>query len=45
MRSLVKIGGVSYGLEEVEGLDMKLQKKQAEYERIRDELKMKVEGE
>ncbi|MEI4676888.1 transglycosylase [Bacillus cereus] len=31
--------------EEAEVLDMKLQKKQAEYERIRDELKMKVEGE
>lgn len=31
--------------EEAEALDIKLQKKQAEYERIRDELKMKVEGE
>lgn len=31
--------------EEVEALDLKLQKKQAEYERIRDELRTKVEGE
>ncbi|MEB8651871.1 transglycosylase [Bacillus cereus] len=31
--------------EEAEILDMKLQKKQAEYERIRDKLKTKVEGE
>ncbi|MGG0259638.1 transglycosylase [Bacillus mycoides] len=31
--------------EEAEVLDMKLQKKQAEYERIRDELKTKMEGE
>ncbi|MBG9520242.1 MULTISPECIES: transglycosylase [Bacillus cereus group] len=31
--------------EEAGVLDMKLQKRQAEYERIRDELKTKVEGE